>query len=431
MRAVASGLIGRFGTLDPTDGGDSSRFSLSGRWSASDAGGVTRASAYVIRSQLEPVQQLHLFPQRSRRRRPVPPARPAHRHRRRDRPHLPGRPVRSPDGERDRRAGPLSTTSGSGCSTPPPRARSAPCATTASQEGSAALYFDNRVRWTDWLRTSVGVRADGYDARVAADNPLNSGRARDGIVSPKLGLVLGPWADTELFVNYGEGFHSNDVRGVTITVDPGNPLFPLDRVPLLVRSVGSEVGVRTRAIEGLDLDARRCSSSTSIPRTCSWAMPAPPSRAARAGAIGIEWTNRYAADALALARRRSHAHQRALLRPGPGRQPHPRGADRDRGRRLHLRRGARLVRLAAPALFRAAPADRGQFGPLAGARPLVNAPGRLQLRERHQRLPRRAQPVRTRRSARSTTSTNRACPASRPRASPTATSIRSSRWPSA
>ena len=29
-RAVAEGLIGRFGTLNPTDGGDTGRFSLSG-----------------------------------------------------------------------------------------------------------------------------------------------------------------------------------------------------------------------------------------------------------------------------------------------------------------------------------------------------------------------------------------------------------------
>ena len=51
-RAVAEGIIGRYGTLDPTDGGDTGRFSLSGRWSQSDAGGITRASAYVIRYQM-------------------------------------------------------------------------------------------------------------------------------------------------------------------------------------------------------------------------------------------------------------------------------------------------------------------------------------------------------------------------------------------
>ncbi|MDF0499105.1 TonB-dependent receptor domain-containing protein, partial [Bradyrhizobium yuanmingense] len=119
-------------------------------------------------------------------------------------------------------------------------------------ETSGAFYFDNRVRWTDWLRTSLGFRADGYAARVASDTPANSGRARDAIVNPKLGLTLGPWFDTELYVNYGGGFHSNDVRGVTATVDPASPLFNIARAPFLVPSTGYEVGLRNRSIAGLE-----------------------------------------------------------------------------------------------------------------------------------------------------------------------------------
>src|SRR5262249_2010215 len=49
---VTSGLIDRFGTLDPTDGGQSSRFSLSGRWSQSDKDSASRVDAYAIRSTL-------------------------------------------------------------------------------------------------------------------------------------------------------------------------------------------------------------------------------------------------------------------------------------------------------------------------------------------------------------------------------------------
>lgn len=43
-RAVAEGIIGRYGTLNPTDGGDTGRFSLSGCWSRTDETGITRAS---------------------------------------------------------------------------------------------------------------------------------------------------------------------------------------------------------------------------------------------------------------------------------------------------------------------------------------------------------------------------------------------------
>ena len=61
-RAVSAGLVDRFGTLDPTDGGRAERHSLSGRWAGTGDWGTTRVSAYAIRSTLEPRQQLHLFP---------------------------------------------------------------------------------------------------------------------------------------------------------------------------------------------------------------------------------------------------------------------------------------------------------------------------------------------------------------------------------
>jgi hypothetical protein len=49
---VTSGLIGPFGSLDPTDGGNTSRFSLSSRLSHTSDAGVTRLDAYAIRSSL-------------------------------------------------------------------------------------------------------------------------------------------------------------------------------------------------------------------------------------------------------------------------------------------------------------------------------------------------------------------------------------------
>jgi hypothetical protein len=69
-------------------------------------------------------------------------------------------------------------------------------------------------------------------------------------VSPKAGAVIGPWRGTEVYVNAGFGYHSNDARGVTITRDPatGDPVQP---VTPLVRAKGSEVGLRTVAIPHL------------------------------------------------------------------------------------------------------------------------------------------------------------------------------------
>ncbi|RYF72717.1 MAG: TonB-dependent receptor, partial [Comamonadaceae bacterium] len=95
-----------------------------------------------------------------------------------------------------------------------------------------------------------GLRADAYRFKVDSDNPLNSGRANDTIASPKLGLIFGPWAKTEYYVNFGSGFHSNDARGTTLRVDPKTG-DPADRVSPLVRSKGAEVGLRTEIIPGL------------------------------------------------------------------------------------------------------------------------------------------------------------------------------------
>src|SRR5262249_48467551 len=61
------------------------------------------------------------------------------------------------------------------------------------------------------------------------------GRTDSGQVSPKANLILGPWFNTEFFVNYGTGFHSNDARS---TVAGGG--FPL------ARAQGAEGGRRLK-----------------------------------------------------------------------------------------------------------------------------------------------------------------------------------------
>ncbi|MDB5731391.1 MAG: hypothetical protein JWQ03_1286, partial [Variovorax sp.] len=52
-RAVDSGMLSRFDAIDPTDGGKSSRYSLSGAWRATTASGSTQVNAYVIRQKLD------------------------------------------------------------------------------------------------------------------------------------------------------------------------------------------------------------------------------------------------------------------------------------------------------------------------------------------------------------------------------------------
>ncbi len=117
-------------------------------------------------------------------------------------------------------------------------------------EASYGVFAENTVKWTPWFRTVAGVRADAFYFDVSSDDPANSGDEWDGIISPKISAVFGPWNETELYVNFGTGFHSNDARGVNNTVDP-NSGDPLEAVDPLVRTIGGELGLRTQYVKDL------------------------------------------------------------------------------------------------------------------------------------------------------------------------------------
>lgn len=115
-----------------------------------------------------------------------------------------------------------------------------------------AVYGELKMAPTDWLRGYVGARGDFYWFDVDSDLAANSGSADDGIGSGKAGLAFGPFAATELYLNAGTGFHSNDARGVLTRDDPTTS-EPADGSPVdpLVRSRGAEIGLRTTAVPGL------------------------------------------------------------------------------------------------------------------------------------------------------------------------------------
>lgn len=108
-----------------------------------------------------------------------------------------------------------------------------------------SLWSEVETRWTPWFRSVAGLRADAFVFDVDSDLPANSGSETDAIVSPKLNLIFGPWAKNEIFVSAGTGFHSNDARGTTLHVDPvtGDPAQPVDP---LVRTWSTELGWRGR-----------------------------------------------------------------------------------------------------------------------------------------------------------------------------------------
>jgi hypothetical protein len=118
-------------------------------------------------------------------------------------------------------------------------------------ETEAALYVQNTTAWSDWLRTLAGMRADAIRLDLTSQTfAPNSGKTSDSRISPKLSLIFGPWRKTEFFVNFGNGFHSNDARGTVYRYDPitGDPIT---RAPALVGSYGKEIGMRTEIVPGL------------------------------------------------------------------------------------------------------------------------------------------------------------------------------------
>ena len=249
LRAVWSGQIGRFGAIDQTDGGQASRFSLSSAWRQTHGNVSTEVNAYVVR------QRLNLFSNFT---------------------YFMDNPVAGDQfNQPDRRTTTGINVSRSYASTLWGReseftagvqfqndsvsnalnstvARQILSVTRADQfrERSVGLYAENKIRWSDTFRTVAGVRADNFNFKVNSDNPLNSGVTSASKASPKLNLIFGPFNQTEFYTSAGYGFHSNDARGTTSTVDPKTGLA-VDKAPPLVRSKGLELGVRTEAIAGL------------------------------------------------------------------------------------------------------------------------------------------------------------------------------------
>jgi hypothetical protein len=289
--AVRDGLIDRFGGIDKTTGGSSHRYSLSAGLEQDLGPGRFQASAYAVKYDLDLFSNFTFFL--------------------RDEVHgdqfeqaddrwyygasaswrlvgqVGGMPAEARLGgearqDRIRPVGLYYTEA---------RRRLATVRQDDVDETSGGLYAEVGLRPLPWLRALAGLRWDEYGFRVRSIDPLNSGDATAGRASPKASLVFGPWAETELFLNGGFGFHSNDARGVTTTVDPVSKRA-VDPVTPLVQTRGAEVGVRSELVPGvqtslalwlLDLD-----SELLFTGDAGTTEPSRPSRRQ-----GVEWSARW------------------------------------------------------------------------------------------------------------------------------------------
>lgn len=247
-RALTSGALGRWAGIDPSDGGEADRFGLSGGWQRSDGDSATKINAYVMRYDLRLFSNFTYFLDdpvngdqfRQSERRLMAGFNASH--------SLFGnwfgREVKNNFGLQVR-----NDQATVGLFHTRQRAVIGTTRLDDIDQTSAGLYYQNVFHWTEWLRSIAGLRGDVMTGEVNSDTPANSGKADDQLLSPKFGLVLGPWNQTEIYGSWGRGFHSNDIRGSTITVSPVDGT-PQSQVPLLVKVTGSEAGMRTSLFPG-------------------------------------------------------------------------------------------------------------------------------------------------------------------------------------
>lgn len=282
LRAIDSGIIGTYGSLDPSDGGNTHRYSLSGEYTHRDNNGVTSANAYVIDYGLDLFSNFTYYLDH---------------------------PVEGDQFEqKDARTiiggnvGRISVGSILGLNSvhsygfqlrhdairgvalynTQNRVRFNTITSDKVNVTDAALYYQNELTLSDNVRMIAGIRGDLYRFDVTSDvNSADSATKIAVIASPKLSFIFSPWEDTELFVNGGYGFHSNDARGVTHAIDPATPL---------VRTKGGEIGMRTRAVNRLEssvaLWMMDSDSELVFAGDTGGTEPTGPSRR-----MGIEWAN--------------------------------------------------------------------------------------------------------------------------------------------
>jgi len=285
QRAVDEGRISRFGAIDPTDGGKTSRYSLSlDRHKTLENGAVFHMDVYAIKYRLNLFSNFTFFLDN-----PFPVG---DQFEQADNRTIVGlTPSWVFNGKWDERQ----VTHKFGLDARRDNIDVALYGTTARDrfktvrsdkvaQTGVGLYYENTLQWTDTFRSIAGVREDFYGARVDSDNPATSGTTSAHITSPKLNFIFGPLDKTEYFLNYGQGFHSNDARGTTITAAA--------KVPPLVKTRGEEIGMRTERVPHLQ-------SSLSLWRLALdselvFKGDAGTTEASRPSLRrGVEWSNRY------------------------------------------------------------------------------------------------------------------------------------------
>jgi outer membrane receptor protein involved in Fe transport len=111
---------------------------------------------------------------------------------------------------------------------------------------SIAAYAEGTIFPTDWLQVMPALRVDRFSWGVDdLEMPGTSHSASKAIVSPKLSAQVKLDDTVTVFANSGFGFHSNDARAATDTMGKGS----------LARAIGAETGIRMKPTHGSRVSA--------------------------------------------------------------------------------------------------------------------------------------------------------------------------------
>ena len=302
QRALDEGIIGRFGSMNPTDGGESGRSSLTfSRVKRTDTDQV-QVSAYVLRYKLDLWSMFTFFLK--------DPVNGDQMLQHDDRvvygfkaskswfTNLVGIPMTNVIGVQAR----IDDIRDVGIFPSFQRHTIGTKQNDSVFESNGAVYAESRLQWHESVSTVVGLRENQFDFDVKdkmlnADGSCNinsdplgcaSGNKRASIFSPKFGLVLGPWVKTTYFINAGSGFHSNDARGVTRSGEnPG-----VSRVTPLTRATSAEVGLASVIVPNwaTTLDVFKLKLKSELVFSGDAGVTSPNGSTTR---TGIEWGNTY------------------------------------------------------------------------------------------------------------------------------------------
>jgi len=282
-RAIDSGAIGRFGTLDPTDRSDSERLSLSGHYATGGDRWTVKLDSYAIHSRMtlwnnfthflfDPVNGDQEQQDETRttlglnglatRRFHIGTVDIEGRvgfHDRYDREFIDRRhtlarhvldycniaiPAEPTPGQLPAPAD-AHTDPGQAVAF---KALGGACTADNVRLNDLGVFAETTVFWSDWLRTTVGLREEVYHARDHSFTTGFSGATSQTLLQPKGNIAIGPFYKTEVYLSGGRGFHSEDVRGVFGTVPGEGQPGLLGRTPLMAPADGFEVGLRTDLI---------------------------------------------------------------------------------------------------------------------------------------------------------------------------------------